>query len=138
MTKGHGHILVVDDDRQTRLKLTRELESRGYAVSAVEGGEEAFQALARESFDLILLDILMPKMDGVEVLERLRADATRNTLAVIVISALEDPERMQRCRQLGARHYLTKPVDPELLSARVAEVIGQSGTSGPGETAEND
>lgn len=133
MNKKHGHILIVDDDRQTRLKLTRELESRGYAVSAVEGGEEAFETLARESFDLILLDILMPKMDGVEVLERLRADATRNTPPVIVISALEDSESMQRCRQLGARHYLTKPVDPELLNARVAEVIGQSGTSGPSE-----
>ncbi len=133
MTKQNGHILVVDDDRQTRLKLTRELESRGYAVSAVEGGDEALQAIARESFDLILLDILMPKMDGVEVLERLRADTTQQTPKVIVVSAVDDAEKMQKCRQLGARHYLTKPVDLELLNARVAEVIGQSGASGPSE-----
>ena len=133
MTNEQAHILVVDDDRQTRLKLTRELEGRGYVVSAVDGGDEALQALAKESFDLILLDILMPKMDGIEVLERLHADTTRNTPAVIVISALEDSEKMQKCLQLGARDYLTKPVDPELLAARVAEVVGQSGASGSGE-----
>ena len=133
MTKQHGHILVVDDDRQTRLKLTRELESRGYAVSAVEGGDEALQALAKEAFDLILLDILMPKMGGVEVLERLQADTTRNAPPVIVISAVEDSESIQKCRQLGARHYLTKPLDLELLNARIAEVLGQSGASGPSE-----
>ena len=71
MTEQDGHILVVDDDRQARLLLTRALENLGYAVSAVEGGEEALQALASETFDLILLDILMPNMDGVEFLERL-------------------------------------------------------------------
>ncbi len=133
MTNEQAHILVVDDDRQTRLKLTRELESRGYVVSAVDGGDGALQALAKESFDVILLDILMPKMDGIEVLERLHADTTRNTPAVIVISALEDSEKMQRCRQLGARDYLTKPIDPELLAARVAEAIEQSGSSRSGE-----
>ena len=114
MAKQQGHILVVDDDRQTRLKLTRELEGQGYAVSAVEGGEAALQALAKESFNLILLDILMPEMDGVEVLERLQADTTRDTPAVIVISALDDPEKVEKCRQLGAQDYLTKPVAPEL------------------------
>jgi CheY-like chemotaxis protein len=133
MTNEQAHILVVDDDRQTRLKLTRELESRGYVVSAVDGGDGALQALAKESFDVILLDILMPKMDGIEVLERLHTDTTRNTPAVIVISALEDSEKMQRCRQLGARDYLTKPIDPELLAARVAEAIEQSGSSRSGE-----
>ena len=129
MTKQQGRILVVDDDRQTRLKLTRELEGRGYTVSAVEGGEAALQALANESFDLILLDILMPEMDGLEVLERLQTDATGDVPAVIVISALDDSEKMQKCRQLGAQDYLTKPVAPELLVARVEEVIGQVGAS---------
>jgi len=133
MTNEQAHILVVDDDRQTRLKLTRELESRGYVITAVDGGDAALQALAKESFDLILLDILMPEVDGIEVLEKLHANTTRNAPAVIVISALEDSEKMQRCRQLGARDYLTKPVTPELLVARVAEVIGQSGSSGTGE-----
>lgn len=129
MTNQEGHILVVDDDRQTRLKLTRELEGRGYAVSAAEGGEEALQALAKESFDLMLLDILMPEMDGVEVLERLHADATKDMPAVIVISALDDPEKIQKCRKLGARDYLTKPVAAGLLVDRVEEVLGQTGAS---------
>ena len=124
MTEQQGHILVVDDDRQARLMLTRALEVRGYAVSAVDGGEQAFQALARESVDLILLDILMPQMDGVEFLERLLQDTTQSTPPVIVISALEDSDGIQMCLQLGARHYLTKPVDPERLNTYVAEVVG--------------
>lgn len=129
MREGKGRILVVDDDRQTRLKLARELEGQGYTVSSVEGGVEALQTLARESFDLILLDILMPEIDGVEVLEKLHADRPHDLPAVIVISALDEPEKIQRCRQLGARDYLTKPVSAELLAARVGEVIGQADES---------
>ena len=133
MTDKQQHILVVDDDKQTRLKLSRNLEGRGYAVSTVGGGDEALQALANDSFDLVLLDILMPEMDGFEVLERLHADSTRNAPAVIVVSALEDSENIEKCRRLGARDYLTKPVDPDRLVARVAEVIGESRTAGPGQ-----
>lgn len=125
MTDSRGNILLVDDDRQTRMKLTRILEAQGHAVQAVEGGREALETLATESFDLILLDILMPRVDGFEVLQSLKADARLRDVPVIVISALEDAQSEEKCRQLGARAYLTKPVDADLLNASIVECLGQ-------------
>jgi len=127
MNDKQKNILIVDDDRQTRLKLTRALARPDYAVSSVEDGNEALQMLSAKPFDLILLDILMPKMDGIEVLKQLQADTSRKMPEVIVISAVEDPESIQRCRQLGARYYLTKPVDADLLNARVKEALAGKG-----------
>lgn len=123
MTDLNGNILLVDDDRQTRLKLTRSLESRGFTVRAVESGGSALDLLTAETFDVILLDILMPGMDGFEVLRILQADARLSKLPVIVISALDDPEGEDRCSKLGARAFLTKPVDADLLNARIAECL---------------
>jgi CheY-like chemotaxis protein len=120
-----GNVLLVDDDRQTRLKLTRVLEAQGHTVHAVEGGREALETLATESFDVILLDILMPRVDGYEVLQTLKADARLSDFPVIVISALEDAQSEEKCRRLGARAYLTKPVDADLLNARIVECLGQ-------------
>ncbi len=127
MNEKQRNILIVDDDRQTRLKLSRALDRPGYSVSSVEDGNEALQMLSAKPFDLMLLDILMPTMDGIEVLEQLQADSSRKMPEVIVISAVEDPESIQRCRQLGARYYLTKPVDPDLLNARVTEALAGKG-----------
>ena len=127
MNEKQKNILIVDDDRQTRLNLTRALARPDYAVSSVEDGNEALQMLSAKPFDLILLDILMPKMDGIEVLKQLQADTSRKMPEVIVISAVEDPESIQRCRQLGARYYLTKPVDADLLNARVKEALAGKG-----------
>jgi CheY-like chemotaxis protein len=127
MNEKQKNILIVDDDKQTRLKLTRALARPDYAVSSVEDGNEALQMLSAKPFDLILLDILMPKMDGIEVLKQLQADTSRKMPEVIVISAVEDPESIQRCRQLGARYYLTKPVDADLLNARVKEALAGKG-----------
>lgn len=125
MTDSRGNVLLVDDDRQTRLKLTRILEAQGHTVQAVEGGREALETLAIGSFDLILLDILMPRVDGFEVLQSLKADARLRDLPVIVISALEDAQSEEKCRQLGARAYLNKPVDADLLNASIVECLGQ-------------
>ena len=125
MTDSRGNVLLVDDDRQTRLKLTRILEAQGHTVQAVEGGQEALETLATGSFDLILLDILMPRVDGFEVLQSLRADARLRDLPVIVISALEDAQSEEKCRQLGARAYLTKPVDADRLNASIVECLCQ-------------
>ncbi len=125
MTDSRGNVLLVDDDRQTRLKLSRILEAQGHTVQAVEGGREALETLAIGSFDLILLDILMPRVDGFEVLQSLKADARLRDLPVIVISALEDAQSEEKCRQLGARAYLNKPVDADLLNASIVECLGQ-------------
>lgn len=123
MVEACAKILLVDDDRQTRLKLARELETYGHVVNAVDGGKAALATLASESFDLILLDILMPEVDGFEVLRTLKTDARLNDIPVIVVSALEDAQSEEKSKQLGARAFVTKPVDADVLNARVVECL---------------
>jgi CheY-like chemotaxis protein len=114
-----GTLLVVDDSELNRDVLTRRLERQGHAVRAVANGREALEALSKEQFDLVLLDIMMPGIDGFEVLRRLKADAVLRDLPVIVISALEEIDSAVRCIEMGAEDYLPKPFDPILLKARI-------------------
>jgi two-component system, cell cycle response regulator len=119
MTEGPGFVLVVDDDAVNRLLLTRGLERDGHRVQAVANGLEALQALGEELFDCVLLDVLMPEMDGYQVLEHIRSDPKLRHTPVIMISALEDVESVVRCIELGAEDYLPKPFDPVVLRARI-------------------
>lgn len=116
-------ILIVDDDRQTRLKLTRDLRSGGYSVESVENGHRALQLLESESFDLVLLDLLMPDMDGFDVLRRMRSDSAMQDIPVVVITADEDEKTEEKCKQLGADDFIEKSSDPDVFRARVAETI---------------
>jgi adenylate cyclase len=125
MTEASANILLVDDDRQTRLKLTRNLQACGHIVSAVEGGQAALDRLSAETFDVILLDILMPDMDGFEVLRALGAEASLSEIPVIVISAMADAASKEKSMQLGAQAFLSKPVDAEALNAQVAQCLEQ-------------
>jgi CheY-like chemotaxis protein len=115
-----GDILVVDDNPVNCDLLTRRLERQGYHAVAVESGEAALQLLDRDKFDLILLDLLMPGMSGIEVLEHLKQDSVLRNVPVIVLSALDDMEKIVRCVLLGADDYLFKPYNPVLLKARIA------------------
>jgi class 3 adenylate cyclase/CheY-like chemotaxis protein len=119
MTKEHGHILVVDDNRLNRLKLSRSLEQQGHTVAAAENGQQALDMLQEEAFDLMLLDIVMPEMDGYQVLERMKHDGTLRDLPVIVISAVDEMDSIVTCIKMGAEDYLPKPFDPILLRARI-------------------
>lgn len=123
MTEDQGRILLVDDDRQTRLKLARDLEDGGYAVSQADGGRAALDMLQSEPFDLVLLDILMPEVDGYAVLEQMKADEATRDIPVVIISAVENPEDVEKCMTMGARDYLTKPVDAATLNACVAKAL---------------
>lgn len=114
-----GRILVVDDYALNRLLLKRTLEQQGHTVALAENGRQALAMLDAGRFDLVLLDILMPEMDGYEVLARLKRDPARRDLPVIVISALEEMESVIRCIGMGAEDYLPKPFDPLLLRARI-------------------
>jgi adenylate cyclase len=114
-----GHLLVVDDDDANRDLLARRLERLGYQVGLAANGRLALEALAGGGFDLVLLDVLMPELDGYQVLERLRADDELRHLPVIVLSASDEVESAIRCIQLGAEDYLPKPCDPVLLRARL-------------------
>jgi class 3 adenylate cyclase len=116
----HGaRLLVVDDNKVNRLLLIRALELQGHRALGAENGRVALAMLERDPFDLVLLDIAMPEMDGFQVLERLLANSRLRDLPVIVTSAVEGMDSVVRCIELGAEDYLRKPVNPVLLKARV-------------------
>jgi class 3 adenylate cyclase len=119
MTESGARLLVVEDNKVNRLLLIRNLELQGHRVASAENGRVALEMLKSEPFDLLLLDIAMPEVDGFQVLERLLADSRLRDLPVIVTSALEGMESVVRCIELGAEDYLHKPVNPVLLKARV-------------------
>ncbi len=120
-----GHVLVVDDNRLNRLKLAKGLEQQGHTVRLAENGREALELLRSESFDLMLLDILMPEIDGFEVLRQIKDDGKLRYIPVIVISALEEMESVVKCIEMGADDHLAKPFDPVLLHARIRASLGK-------------
>jgi diguanylate cyclase (GGDEF)-like protein/PAS domain S-box-containing protein len=113
-------ILIVDDDELNRYTLARRLTRDGFAnLGMAANGVEALAALRQDKFDLILLDIMMPELDGFGVLEAMKADKALAGIPVIVISANDDNAKFVRAIELGAMDYLAKPFDPVLLKARV-------------------
>lgn len=114
-----GSILVVEDNEMVRDPLKLLLEIQGHTVTEASNGYEALEKVAHGSFDLILLDIMMPKMDGYEVLSRLSEHEEWRNLPVIVLSAVDSMDSVVRCIQLGAEDYLVKPFNKVLLRARV-------------------
>jgi adenylate cyclase len=119
LRSGPARLLVVDDNKVNRLLLTRSLELQGHSVASAENGRVALEMLRREVFDLLLLDMEMPEMDGFQVLEQLVNDRQLRELPVIVTSSLEGIANVVRCIELGAEDYLSKPVNPVLLKARI-------------------
>jgi two-component system, sensor histidine kinase ChiS len=115
----HGLLLVVDDIEANRVLLSARLEREGYVIATAENGRQALQLLRAGSFDLVLLDIMMPIMDGYEVLQRIKADSSLRQIPVIMISALNDLSSVVRCIEMGAEDYLSKPFNPTLLKARI-------------------
>jgi adenylate cyclase len=114
-----GLILVVDDDASNRDVLCQRLEHEGYSTAAARDGREALRMLAERSFDLVLLDFMMPDMSGSEALEVIKATPETAHIPVIMISAMNDTEVVVSCISQGAEDYLAKPFDPVLLRARV-------------------
>ena len=117
-------LLVVDDNENNRYMLTRRLLREGYQnLATANDGRQALEMLRARSFDLVLLDITMPEMNGYQVLEQMKSDAQLRDLPVIMISAIEETESVVRCIELGADDYLPKPFDPTLLRARVRAIL---------------
>jgi adenylate cyclase len=114
-----ARLLVVDDNKVNRLLLTRSLELQGHRVATAENGRVALDLLRKDPFDLMLLDMEMPEMNGFQVLEQLLTDPHLRDLPVIVTSSLESVDSVVRCIELGAADYLPKPVNPVLLKARI-------------------
>jgi len=113
------NILVVEDDDMSRELLQKRVSRAGYHVESVPNGNAALNILSSTRFDLVLLDIMMPGMNGIEVLERIKADEQLKDLAVIMISALDDRETIEQCMQAGAEDYITKPFNALILKARI-------------------
>ena len=119
MATEQGKILVVDDNRMNRITLSRSVEQQGHVVSLAEDGHQALELLRTNEFDVVLLDIIMPEMDGYQVLERVKSDPATRDIPVIVISALDEIDSAVRCIEIGAEDYLPKPFNPVLLRARL-------------------
>jgi CheY-like chemotaxis protein len=118
-----AHLLVVDDIAENREILQRRLARLGHRVQCAEDGRRALEMMAAEPFDLVLLDVMMPEMDGFEVLARIKQDPATLDIPVVVISALDDLASAARCIECGAEDYLTKPFNPVFLEARVGACL---------------
>lgn len=114
-----GYLLVVDDNEANRDMLCRQLERQGHTVDLAEDGPDALRQIADRPFDLVLLDMLMPGMDGIAVLEAIKSNAKHQNLGVLMISALDELSQVADCLQAGADDYLMKPFEPVLLQARI-------------------
>jgi len=112
-------ILVVEDNDANRVMLCRRLNARGYATTQAADGRQALDAVLKQRFDLVLCDIMMPGVDGYEVLREMKADPDLAAVPVIMISALDEMAGIVRCIEMGAEDYLQKPYDPVLLHARI-------------------
>jgi DNA-binding response OmpR family regulator len=116
-------VLVVDDDAANRDVLARRLIGEGYTVLTAENGRIALEMVQETNFDLVLLDIMMPEVDGFEVLERIKSDKLLKHIPVIMISAAGETASAIRCIEMGAEDYLPKPFDPILLKARTVACL---------------
>jgi adenylate cyclase len=114
-----GYLLVVDDNKVNRILLARGLEGDGHKVETAENGKQALDKLRRDAFDLVLLDIEMPVMNGYQVLETCLQDPELRDIPIIMTSSLDEIDSVVKCVELGAEDYLNKPVNPILLRARV-------------------
>jgi class 3 adenylate cyclase len=118
-----GAILVVDDNAANREMLARRLERDGHRVKLADGGHAALELLRSQPVNLVLLDVMMPQIDGYEVLRQLKSDPVLRDIPVLMISAVDEIDSVVRCIELGAEDYLPKPFDPVLLRARIGACL---------------
>ena len=116
---------MVDDNEMNRDLLTRRLERQGYQVTVAVDGLQALEILDQADFDLILLDIMLPVMNGYQVLEHLKADESLSQVPVIIATSLDEADGKARCMALGAEDYLTKPFNPVVLKSRIRDCLAR-------------
>jgi two-component system cell cycle response regulator len=119
VTEAQASVLVVDDDSVNRMLLARTLERDGHRVSTATNGRQALELLRSQPVDVVLLDVVMPEMDGCETLARIQGDSRLRHIPVVMVSALDEVETVVRCIEMGAEDYLPKPFDPVILRARL-------------------
>jgi len=133
MTSQQYSLLVVDDNEMNRDLLSRRLERQGYRVTCAVDGLQALELLDQEDFSLVLLDIMLPQMNGYQVLEHLKADQSLSHIPVIVTTALDESVGKAKCIALGAADYLTKPFNPVMLKSRISDCLAQHYTGQTGQ-----
>lgn len=116
-------LLVVDDNEMNRDLLSQRLERQGYRVTVAVDDRQALELLDREQFNLVLLDIMLPVMNGYQVLEQLKADESLSHIPLIITTALDESDGKSRCMELGAEDYLTKPFNPVILKSRISDCL---------------
>lgn len=116
-------VLMVEDEKNIILGVRTCLDAVGYQVEVVEDGEAALDAVRKEQPDLILLDLLIPKIDGFEVLKVLKGDPATSSIPIIVLTAKAEDEDRQRAMDLGADNYMTKPFKPQELWDRLKHYL---------------
>lgn len=116
-------VLVVDDDEQNRDLLTRGLDKLGYLTGTARDGHEALERLGVEQFDLVLLDFMMPRIDGLRVIETMMQSDRTSRIPVIVITAVGDRTMLAKCVEAGAADYVTKPIEMAVLRSRISQVL---------------
>ncbi len=119
MTTVHGSLLVVEDDETNREVLTHRLQADGYTVTQAEDGRQALARVERQRFDLVLLDVVMPGLNGLEVLQTLRRTHPLTELPVIMATARDSSADVVQALKLGANDYVTKPFDFPVVLARI-------------------
>ena len=122
-TRSLGFVLVVDDEEQNRTLLRDPLEARGYEVEEAENGLQALQKIAARPPDVILLDLMMPKMDGFEVCRRVRKDAKTAHIPILLVTALSERKERLMGIESGANDFLNKPVDMQDVILRVGNAV---------------
>lgn len=123
MTDDAGRVLVVDDERLNRMLLRRALEAEGWTVAEAPDGRAALDSLRSEATDVVLLDIVMPELDGYGTLAAIKANPALDHVPVIIISGVDELQSVVRCIEMGATDYLTKPFQPAILRARLASSL---------------
>ena len=126
MTNDSRKVLVVDDDELARLEIARSIEQLGHSVSHAENGAQALEMLHAEKFDIVLLDLLMPEIDGFEVLRQMLADASLSSIPVIIITATGESDSAQTSIDKGAIDHFTKPVDHQKLADRISAILSSN------------
>jgi DNA-binding response OmpR family regulator len=119
-------VLVVEDDALLRRMISIFLSAAGYRVCAAEDGLSGLALAQDERPDLVLLDLMLPELDGWEVLRRIKGDALTAAIPVLVLTASVDPPLTEQALRLGATRFLTKPIDSRVLVAHVDAVVGQT------------
>ena len=122
-------ILVVDDNPDNRDLLVRLIQRQQHSAVTAENGQEALELLNTQPFDLVLLDIMMPGISGFEVLERIKHNHQLQSVPVVVVSALNELDSVEKCIELGAEDYLVKPINSKLLKARITNCIDKKTTT---------